>query len=56
MAARLGMKGRGSVGVVVGDARQKIIQANRVKTGDARCVPYVGPLWYLKIFFQGQIG
>ena len=41
MAARLGMKGRGSGGVVVGDARQKIIQANRVKTGDARCVPHV---------------
>ena len=45
MAARLGMKGRGSGGVVVGDARQKIIQANRVKTGDARCVPYLGLLW-----------
>ena len=40
MAARLGMKGRGSGGVI-GDARQKIIQANRVKTGDARCVPHV---------------
>jgi len=36
MAARLGMKGRGAGGAVVGDARQKIIQANRVKTGDAR--------------------
>jgi len=42
MAARLGVKGgvRKSFGDggggVVGDARQKIIQANRVKTGDAR--------------------
>jgi len=35
MAARLGLTGRGTGGVV-GDARQKIIQANRVKTGDAR--------------------
>ena len=35
MAARLGVKG-GVKGGVVGDARQKIIQANRVKTGDAR--------------------
>ena len=36
MAARLGVKGGVKGGQVVGDARQKIIQANRVKTGDAR--------------------
>jgi len=36
MASRLGIKGGGVKGGVVGDARQKIIQANRVKTGDAR--------------------
>ena len=36
MASRLGIKGGGVKGSVVGDARQKIIQANRVKTGDAR--------------------
>lgn len=38
MAARLGVKGgvTKNFGGVVGDARQRIIQANRVKTGDAR--------------------
>jgi len=35
MAARLGLKGGVKSGMV-GDARQKIIQANRGKTGDAR--------------------
>ena len=43
LAARLGVKGGvkksfGGAGGVVGDARQRIIQANRVKTGDARWV------------------
>jgi len=37
MASRLGVKKGGiKAGAVVGDARQKIIQANRTKTGDAR--------------------